>query len=359
MAAGAFADAGIAVPRVGHARVIFNGRELGVYVLAEPVNRGFLRRHFGSSTGNLYEGSFQDISGRLEQDNGVPASRTELARLCEAASESDPDERRRKLDTILDTEQFLNFLATEMIVANWDGYAHHQNNYRLYRNPGTGRICVIPHGLDGAFSESGLSLMPPRSGLLAAALLARQEERDAFRQRVAYLAPRLLDREVIQTRLAVAVDKLKQGSAPEEQELIDRHATLFLRRVEERVRHLQDELAGNHPPTPTLERGEFVPLSGWIPKPDWNLPQVEPASRDGKSCLTVSAANGYGFSSWRLPVWLPAGRYRFHGLVATASVRGLASMTGSGAGVRVLGGMRGSGIQGSQGLDASPARVHD
>ena len=140
--------------------------------MTEAVNRAFLKRHFGNGSGNLYEGVFQDISARLEKDNGKPDDYLDLHRLSVACAQRDLAKRRAALSVLLDTEQALNFMAVEMIIANWDGYTLYQNNYRIYHSPTTDRFTIVPHGIDNAFFESGLSFMPPRKSVLALAYLS-------------------------------------------------------------------------------------------------------------------------------------------------------------------------------------------
>jgi hypothetical protein len=251
-------------------------------------------------------------------------------------------------------DEFLNFLAVEMIIANWDGYAFHQNNYRLYHDPDKDQIVFIPHDLDNTLAESGMCLMPPRNGLLTSALLETEEDRDAFRERVAALVPKVLDGDRIRARVEAAVIRMKQKARPAEAELIDRQAALLEHRIEERTAHLRAELAGTNPKTPTFNDEGIAQLEGWTPKPDWNHSPLRLAAEENKSLLSIQATNGYCFGSWRLPVWLPPGRYRIEGSAKTAGVFGLPSRTGSGAGVRVLGNMRGGGVDGSR--DWTPVR---
>jgi hypothetical protein len=345
-ASGAFADASLPAPRITHGRVFLNGRELGLCVVAEAVNKRFLKRHFGSASGNLYEGEFRDIGARLEQDNGPPGDRGDLRELAAAAQRRDP-QAREALSKLLNTEQFLNFLALEMMVANWDGYAFHQNNYRIYHDPASDRMAFIPHGMDNTFFESGLSLMPPRNSALAAALLTTPEDRSAFRQRVAALMPVAFDPDKIRHRLQVGAERMCQGASAAEVASIRHRAELFGRCVEERARGLGAELAGLRPATPEFNWLGTASLVGWKPKPDWNDSMVEVCDHDGGPALGVTATNGWCFGSWRLGVWLPPGSYELQGMASTTGVAGLPSRTGSGAGVRVLGGMRGNGVQGS------------
>ena len=345
VANGVFTDGGIPAPRITQARVLLNDRELGLYVVSEAINPDFLKHHFGNSTGNMYEAFFRDINRGLKQDNGEPGDQSDLKELYVAAAQKD----KKALECLLDTEEFLNFLAIEMILANWDGYAFHQNNYRVYHNPSSGKMNFIPHDLDNTLAESGMGLMPPRKGILTAALLATSDDRKAFADRVARLFPKVLDLPAIQQRLRSSVIRLSQGTSPENVANIERQAALLEQRVRERCRHLRVELAAERPATPVFDSGGVAHLGGWSAKQDWNNSVVKAVAEDGKAVLSIQAQGGYCFGSWRLPVWLPAGKYRFEAEAETRGVQGLPSQTGSGAGVRVLGGRRGSGIQGDCG----------
>ncbi|HLH55577.1 MAG TPA: CotH kinase family protein [Verrucomicrobiae bacterium] len=344
-----FADGGIPAPRITHARVFLNERDLGIYVVAEAINKDFLKHHFGDSSGNMYEAFFSDVGRGLKQDNGPLSDQWDLRELAAAAAIRDEAVRKQKLSQLLDVDEFLDFLAIETILANWDGYAYHQNNYRLYHDPVSGRIKIIPHDLDNTFSESGMSLMPPRNAILTSALLATQQDRDAFRERVARLFPRVLDAQHVQRRVGTCVARLSQGASPEEISRIQRQSELLEKRVQERWNHFGQELAGNHPPTPAFDSGGMARLTGWSAKTDWNNAIVKAVVDEDTPVLRIDASQNYCFGSWRLPLWLPPGRYRLEGEARTRGVVGLPSQTGSGAGVRVLGGRRGSGIQGNCG----------
>src|SRR5689334_17708365 len=53
-----FRAAGVPASRVHHAVVTINGRKRGLYYLKEGYDRHFLRLHFKSTQGNLYDGGF-------------------------------------------------------------------------------------------------------------------------------------------------------------------------------------------------------------------------------------------------------------------------------------------------------------
>src|SRR5688572_6295238 len=97
-----FRKAGIPAPRVSHARVYLNGRELGFYVLKEGFDRSFLRQFFKDRAGVLFEGQFVEVDGKLPPKvNEEKADPKVFQRLTAAARESDPAKRRELLDEVL------------------------------------------------------------------------------------------------------------------------------------------------------------------------------------------------------------------------------------------------------------------
>ena len=65
-----FRMAGVPAPKNNFAKVEVNGRDLGIYVMSEAVNKDFLSKSFTRTKGNLYEGSKADITDKLEKDSG-------------------------------------------------------------------------------------------------------------------------------------------------------------------------------------------------------------------------------------------------------------------------------------------------
>ena len=66
-----FEAAGVPVARASHARVELNGRNLGLFVLVEGLDRTFLKRHFANADGNLYDSGFRhDITDPLKKSGG-------------------------------------------------------------------------------------------------------------------------------------------------------------------------------------------------------------------------------------------------------------------------------------------------
>src|SRR5262245_59069008 len=153
-----FRDAGQPAARVTHARVRLNGRDLGLYVVIEAMNKRFLKRHFQSAKGNLYEAYVRDIDTLLDQDGGEDTSQADVRALVQACRISDPSIRLPRLRELLDIDQFISFAAMEILVGHWDGYTIHTNNFRLYHDPVGNKMHFITHGLDWAFRRPNISI---------------------------------------------------------------------------------------------------------------------------------------------------------------------------------------------------------
>src|SRR5580765_6518254 len=102
-----FMDAGVPSPRAGHSFVRINGSDKGLYVLLEGWNKQFLRRHFESTKGNLYDGgSGGDVTRELKVECGEkPEDRSDLTNLIAAARVKYPSNRLERLQRVLDVEK--------------------------------------------------------------------------------------------------------------------------------------------------------------------------------------------------------------------------------------------------------------
>ncbi|MCG8419133.1 MAG: CotH kinase family protein [Proteobacteria bacterium] len=144
-----FRAAGVPAPRSGYARVFVNQEPYGLYALVESVDDSFLARNFADPTGNLYEEHrFSDLHPddvwRFEQDEGDDTSRRDLHSLIEAANQPGDGVFT---SGILDTREFLAFLAAEIAVGHWDGY-YKAHNYRIYHEPTLDQWSFLPWGTD-------------------------------------------------------------------------------------------------------------------------------------------------------------------------------------------------------------------
>ena len=156
-----FRQAGLAAPRCNFARVSMNGQDLGIYAHVEPIKRSFLRDHFGSDDGDLYEGTLSDFHPQKyltfdSKNSDTDESLTAIAALTEALESSSPDTLKAILDEHIDLDHFLTFWAMETLTGHWDGYTGNLNNFYVYRPMETERFVFIPWGMDGIMSPDML-----------------------------------------------------------------------------------------------------------------------------------------------------------------------------------------------------------
>lgn len=343
LATGLFRDAGLPAARVTHARVQFNGRDLGLYVVIEAMNKRFLKRHFRSAKGNLYETYVRDIDGPLDQDNGDETDQADVRALVAACRVADPAERFRAVSRWLDVDQFISFGAMEVLVGHWDGYTIHTNNYRLYHDPARDRMVFITHGLDWAFRRPNLSIEPPLKSLVGRAVFPTPEGRREFRERIGTLYTNVFRVATITNRMAATLARIREQGrlAPAERARMERAAASLRERIELRGVRVAEQLAGIPPPRLEFTADGSARLTGWRDEYDRGEMVMDQVEFDGRRTLHLRAEGGNCRGSWRAQVCLGRGRYRFGGLARCLGV------TGGSSGLRISGGQRRAGISGT------------
>jgi hypothetical protein len=320
LATASFRDAGVPAARVTHARVRLNGRDLGLYVLIEGMNKPFLERFFKDGTGNLYEGYLQDIDSPLEQDNGANHDRADLRSLLRACSIPDGRERMERLQGVLDVDRFLSFAAMEMVVGHWDGYVIHTNNYRVYHDPGTDKMVFITHGLDWAFRRPNMSITPAPRSIVGRAVLQSPEGQRLYRERLGTVFTNAFQLVTITNRMERALIKLRQAGVPEF-EGIERSAGIMRQRIVARAQSIAEQLSGKPPVGLKFDGENLARLDGWRPEFDRGSPLLDETRVNGRETLHIRANGGRSRASWRTQVYLLPGRYRVEGLVSTRDLR--------------------------------------
>jgi spore coat protein H len=351
MANAMFTDANVPVSRVTHARVKFNDRDLGLYVLVEMQNKEFLKRWFRNEDGSLYEAYLADVDAQMDQDSGDDRSQKDLKKLAEVVKIADADERWAKLPQVLDVDRYLSHLVCELFTSHTDGYAMNRNNYRVYHDPDGGRFTFIGHGMDWAFGGTGVSMNPPHNALVTKAVLSTAEGNRQFKERRLTLLTNVFRLEVLSNRVNAAVGRLI-AQAKDENEAKDfrRYGDDMNARFTARWRNITNQLYGPPPVALTFNSGGVAKLSGWRTKTDQNsAPATHERGVEGSHhVLRIVATNGPTTASWRTRVALPVGKYFFEGDVRSAGVLVKTNATdiGFGAGLRVSGGKRENRIEG-------------
>ncbi len=182
-----FRAAGVPAPRCNFAHVRINGEPLGLFVHVESVKKPFLRTHFASDDGNLYEGTLSDFrSGWTEtfekKTNEADTSHPEVDEVA-AALLLDGEPMVQSLGKLLDVDEFIRFWALETLLGHHDGYTGNSNNFYLYGSPDpTNRdITFMPWGIDNLFGDapSGPKVALTRS-LLPQKLFSYEPTREKY-----------------------------------------------------------------------------------------------------------------------------------------------------------------------------------
>ncbi len=336
-----FRRGGVPTPRVTHARVWLNGRDVGLYVLKEGVDRPFLARWFPDPSGNLYDGGFlQDIDADLERDEGTgPDDRSDLKAVVAAATDPDPALRRRRIEALVDVDEFCSFMALERMTGHWDGYSNKANNYRLYFDPRTKKAVFLPHGMDQMFEDPEMGLFDPTDKIVASKILQDESFRRRYRARLAQLVPLMAPADALigqidalDRRLDPVIAAMNPDQAAHRRELVAQ----LKERLAARALNLRKQIDDATETTPEFDDRGVAPLAGrWSRRAEGEgalLDEVEHAG--GAKALHIQAGEGQPcVASWRRRVWLKPGRYTLRADVRAEGVVPLEGTKNSGVGV--------------------------
>jgi spore coat protein H len=161
VAADIFRDAGVKAPQTAYYQIFVDYGEgpiyFGLYTATEIVEDAMLKEQFGSSDGNCYKpeneaatfayGTFNTSDFDLKTNEDI-ADYSDVEALYDILHSSvrttDVEQWKTELESILDVDNFLKWLATNTVIQNWDTYGIMSHNYYLYTNPYTGKIVWIP-----------------------------------------------------------------------------------------------------------------------------------------------------------------------------------------------------------------------
>lgn len=130
---------------------------LGLYTAVEVVDDTVIETQFDDDDGNVYkpEGSCATFAqGNYDEEcydketNQEEADYSDLQALLEAlhanTRTTEPEQWRTNLEAVFNVEEFLDYLAVNTVIQNWDTYGTMTHNYYLYTDPTTGQINWIP-----------------------------------------------------------------------------------------------------------------------------------------------------------------------------------------------------------------------
>lgn len=332
-----FDAAGIPAPQAGHAIATFNSRTR-LYVMVEGINKPFLKRYFNDATGNVYDGhSGSDVTGTMPVNSGdFPRDHTGLRALASAIRRSATPDRWSAIETTLDVDRFLTFMALETMLWHWDGYTMARNNFRVFHDREMNRMVFLPHGMDQTLSEPKGSVMPNTQGSVARAIMETSEGRQLYRARVAEIATNLFIIDAITNRIFEVSERVEAAigrSNLDDEVNFHQNALRLARRFQSRARNIHRQL---FPVTP-LRMDERTPiaLKSWEPRTDLGQADLtRTTDPDGIPTLDIATSSGCT-ASWRTVVLLDRGRYQIEGRIKTRGVVFPPDDRRAGAGLRV------------------------
>ncbi|MFK7785048.1 MAG: CotH kinase family protein [Crocinitomicaceae bacterium] len=136
----------------------------GLYTVLEVVFDSAIKNEFGSDNGNCYKpdgdgasfanGSYADSYFENKTDGTNFSDVQGLYNTIHSSTRtSNPAQWRTEMDSYLNMDDYLKYMAVNFTIQNWDTYGRMTHNYYLYNDPSTGQLNWIPWDNNEAFDE--------------------------------------------------------------------------------------------------------------------------------------------------------------------------------------------------------------
>ncbi len=335
--------AGVPASRCSHGFLKFHGRDLGLYVVKEAFSKEFLSAFFKNVNGDLYDGGFvHDLDEHMEKDKGDLNENGPLKELIAASQEGDNAKRWERLGKILDADAFASYCAMEAILCHWDGYSFNRNNYRLYRDPDSGKFHFFLHGMDQTFVQVDFPLIRDFGATVSSAFMRCPEGLALYKAKLQIIYETVLKPIDWPARVAEVGGKVREALEQKNPQLAkdyDGQIKNARDRVTQRIANVGKMLGDIPKPFEFDAKGVAKIPKNW--QPQGSAAQSEERADEGKACFYIRA-DGDTSASWRRTLPLEPGNYRFEARLRTKGVVAAQSSSGEGAGVRISGGTRSS-----------------
>ncbi|MCP4678797.1 MAG: cellulosomal protein [Deltaproteobacteria bacterium] len=243
----------------------------GLYTIAEVPDKPMLETQLGNSDGNLYKPDGYGARWTTEDYdeacfpkklNEVAADWSDIETAISAlnASRDNPEKWRADLEKTLNVDGFLNWLAVNTVIQDWDTYGIFSHNYYLYGDTNdAGRLTWIPwdhnlslHNIKGMLSI-GLTEVSERWPLIRY-LMDDPVYNDMYFEHVEAIVAGAFDVEEFQKRIQTEHDLIrphvvgKDGELPDytdlpDPEYFDLSLDYLMRHVIDRHQAVEDALA--------------------------------------------------------------------------------------------------------------------
>ncbi|CAG7631517.1 Inner spore coat protein H [Paenibacillus solanacearum] len=226
-----FQRIGVDAPDTRHCLLYLNGRSLGVYLEIESVDRRFFRKrgigatalfyaandnaNFGLRSGGTKRRKASLFSGYQQMVGGEP-DRHALTGFVRRIN-TGPDRSaslRRFLQSRLDIDRYLHWLAGAVLTGNYDGF---DQNYALYVHEPTRKYRIIPWDYEGTWGRNCYG-KPCGSNLVDVTgynrLTRRLLQYPSFRKRYKNILARLLKKHFTVQTIVPAAEALHRSIRP-------------------------------------------------------------------------------------------------------------------------------------------------
>jgi hypothetical protein len=334
--------AGVPTSRCTHAIVQLNNKFLGLYVVKEAFREDFLESFFKNTDGRLYDGGFcADIRKEMELDRGDPEDQSRLTELVEATKDADAVRQLNRVKAVVDVDAFIRYVVLENILTHWDGYSFNRNNYRVYENPDTRKFHFFLHGMDQTFGDANWSLQRAPGALIGTILWRDAAVRERYLEVLKDVYEKVIRpidwaerTEEVGKRVVEALKAVDPQKAEAYAGKVGAAKQQIKARMDGCVRQMQSTQL-----TFALGKGQPMCLETLAWTSQGENAKFSEISHDGRKVMVIQAT-GETKSSWRCALQLPAGKYRFEGLIGTREVAAVEGASGSGAGLRISGASR-------------------
>ena len=275
-----------------------NGKFKGVLNLREPNNDKFVYANFG------YDDEEIDMFENSTFKNGTAEVYERLVGLSEHINDAGVYE---EVKTMLDIDEFTNYMAAELYIGNDDWP---ENNVKAYRSQKDGRFRFVCFDLDYALNEWGRSLATLNDYewvdmvKLFLNLLQHDEFRRKFIDTFCIMGGSVFERE----RATAIVDELADAMRPMSQydgKLPDNSANKIKNKLKNRVEDMTSQLQQYAPMQLGGARKQSVQLSTDTEGATLTINDIKVpyASFDGRLfapvTLEATAPVGYTFAGWK------------------------------------------------------------
>lgn len=162
-------------PRANHVEVYINNTYYGLYVNVEHIDENFAKKRFGNNDGNMYKCLYPATLEYLGQnpdlyklvDNGRRVYEqtinediddyTDLAHFVDVLNNTASTNFPCELEKVFNVNDYLEYMAFDVLDGNWDGYIYNKNNFYLYHNIKTGQFEYLPYDLDNTLGIDWLN----------------------------------------------------------------------------------------------------------------------------------------------------------------------------------------------------------